>query len=100
MKSEIQAEGDRLRAKNCRSGGVTSVLSLLEGLDEILTVTRLGLPAELRRSLACTNIIENTMGTVRRISRNVKRWSSASMALRWTAAAMFEASKCFRRLKA
>jgi len=33
--------------------------SILEGLDEILTVTRLGLPAELRRSLACTNIIEN-----------------------------------------
>jgi transposase-like protein len=40
--------------------------SLLEGLDEILTVTRLGLPAELRRSLACTNIIENMMGTIRR----------------------------------
>jgi putative transposase len=74
--------------------------SLLEGLDEILTVTRLGLPAELRRSLACTNIIENVMGTVRRISRNVKRWSSASMALRWTAAAMLEAKKGFRRLKA
>src|SRR5262249_60743286 len=35
--------------------------SLLEGLDKILTVTRLGLPAELRRSLACTNIIENMM---------------------------------------
>jgi putative transposase len=74
--------------------------SLLEGLDEILTVTRLGLPAELRRSLACTNIIENMMGTVRRISRNVKHWSSASMALRWTAAAMLEAKKGFRRLKA
>ena len=74
--------------------------SLLEGLDEILAVTRLGLPAELRRSLACTNIIENMMGTVRRISRNVKRWSSASMALRWTAAAMLEAKKGFRRLKA
>jgi putative transposase len=74
--------------------------SLLEGLDEILTVTRLGLPTELRRSLACTNIIENMMGTVRRISRNVKRWSSASMALRWTAAAMLEARKGFRRLKA
>jgi len=74
--------------------------SLLEGLDEILTVTRLGLPAELRRSLACTNIIENMMGTIRRISRNVKHWGSASMALRWTAAAMLEAKKGFRRLKA
>jgi len=74
--------------------------SILEGLDEILTVTRLGLPAELRRSLACTNIIENMMGTVRRVTRNVKRWSSPSMALRWTAAAMHEAKKGFRRLKA
>jgi len=74
--------------------------SILEGLDEILTVTRLGLPTELRRSLACTNIIENVMGTVRRVSRNVKHWQSAEMALRWTAAAMLEAKKGFRRLKA
>src|SRR5271155_383700 len=74
--------------------------SILEGLDEILTVIRLGLPTELRRSLACTNIIENVMGTVRRVCRNVKRWQSTSMALRWTAAAMNEASKGFRKLKA
>jgi putative transposase len=75
--------------------------SILEGLDEILTVSRHGLPAELRRSLACcANIIENMMGTVRRVTRNVKRWSSPSMALRWTAAAMHEAEKGFRRLKA
>ena len=74
--------------------------SILEGIDEILTVTRLGLPKELRRSLACTNVIENVMGTVRRVCRNVKRWRSASMAMRWTAAAMQEAAKGFRRLKA
>jgi putative transposase len=69
-------------------------------LDEALTVSRPGLPAELRRSLACTNIIENMMGTVRRVTRNAKRWSSPSMGLRWTAAAMHEAKKRFRRLKA
>jgi len=74
--------------------------SILEGLDEMLTVTRLGLPPELRRSLACTNIIENVMGTVRRVCRNVKYWRSPSMALRWTSAAMLEAAKGFRRLKA
>ena len=78
--------------------GVAS--SILEGIDEILTVTRLGLPKELRRSLACTNIIENAMSTVRRVCRNVKRWRSASMAMRWTAAAMQEAARGFRRLKA
>ena len=69
-------------------------------VDEILTVSRLGLPAELRRSLACTNIIENMYGTIRRVCRNVKRWNDASMALRWTGAAMREAAKGFRRLKA
>jgi len=74
--------------------------SLLEGLDEMLTVNRLGLPAPLRRSLACTNAIENMMGTVRRVSRNVKRWRNAAMALRWTAAGMMEALGGFRRLKA
>lgn len=74
--------------------------SILEGLDEILTVTRLGLPVELRRSLACTNIIENMNGTIRQVCRNVKRWRDARMALRWTGAAMLEAAKGFRRLKA
>jgi transposase-like protein len=74
--------------------------SILEGIDEILTVTRLGLPAELRRSLACTNIIENMNGTIRRVCHNVKRWQDAKMVLRWTAAGMMEATKGFRRLKA
>ena len=74
--------------------------SILEGLDEMLTVNRLGLPPQLRRSLACTNAIENMMGTVRRVCRNVKRWRNATMALRWTAAGMMEATKGFRRLKA
>ena len=40
------------------------------------------------------------MGTIRRVCRNVKRWQDASMALRWTSAAMLEATKGFRRLKA
>jgi putative transposase len=74
--------------------------SMLEGLDEILTVNRLGLPEELRRSLACTNAIENMQGTIRRVTRNVKRWRDASMALRWAAAGMMEAKAGFRRLKA
>ena len=74
--------------------------SILEGLDEMLTVNRLGLPKNLRRSLACTNAIENMQGTIRRVTRNVKRWHDASMALRWAAAGMMEAKKGFRRLKA
>jgi hypothetical protein len=76
------------------------IAAILEGLDEILCVVRLGLPKDLRRSLACTNIIENMNGTIRQVSRNVKRWRDASMALRWTAAGMMEAKKGFRRLMA
>lgn len=74
--------------------------TILEGMDELLTVVRLKLPLELRRSLACTNIIENMMGSIRLFCRNVKRWRDAPMALRWTGAAMQEAAKGFRRLKA
>lgn len=74
--------------------------SILEGLDEILTVVRLGLPLKLRRSLASTNIIESMNSVIRQVCRNVKRWRNAKMALRWTAAGMFEAKKGFRRLKA
>ena len=56
-------------------------------------VNRLGLPTELCRSLARTNIIENVNGAVRRVCRNVKPWRDAAMALRWTGAAMLEAAK-------
>ena len=74
--------------------------SLLEGLDEILTVVRRGLPLELRRSLASTNIIEPMNSVIRQVCRNVKPWRDAKMALRWTAADMFEAKKGSRRIKA
>jgi transposase-like protein len=74
--------------------------SILEGLDEILCVARMDLPHALRRSLCCTNIIENMNSTIRRVTRNVKRWRHAEMALRWAAAGMMEASKGFKRLKA
>lgn len=90
----------RTLARRLEQAAPSVSASILEGLDEMLTVIRLGLPPALRRSLACTNIIENMMGTVRRVCRNVKRWRDAEMALRWTAAAMQEAAKGFRRLKA
>jgi hypothetical protein len=78
-----------------RAPGIAA--SIAEGLDEILTVIRLGLPAERRRSAACSNITENIMGTVRRVCHNVKRWQDAAMALHWTSAAMLEAVKGFAK---
>jgi transposase-like protein len=73
--------------------------SLREGLDETLTVLRLGLPRALERTLATTNPIENLNSAARRICGRVKHWRSGEMILRWMTAAMREAAKGFRRLK-
>jgi len=59
---------------------------------------KLGLSERLQRSLATTNSIENTLGTVRRVSRNVKRWK-AGMVRRWVAMGLLTAQKRFRRIK-
>ena len=66
----------------------------------MLTVNRLRLPPELRRSLACTNAIEHMQGTIRRAIRNVMHWRDASMPRPWAAAGMLEAKAGFRRLRA
>jgi hypothetical protein len=67
-------------------------------MDETLTVIRLGVRGRLKRTLASTNPCESMIETVRRISRNVKHWSSGDMCLRWTAAGMREAETQFRRV--
>jgi hypothetical protein len=50
-------------ARRLEQAATVVAASNLEDLDGMLTVARLGLPLPPRRSLACTNIIENTMGT-------------------------------------
>ena len=72
--------------------------SLREGLEETLTVLRLGVPPTLARSLRSTNCVENMIGICRDHSRNVKRWRNGQMALRWCAAGMVEATAQFRRV--
>jgi putative transposase len=52
----------------------------------------------LKRTLASTNPCESMIECVRRTSRNVKRWRSGEMCLRWTAAGMLEAERQFRRI--
>ena len=72
--------------------------SLREGLEETLTLTRLGVTGSLKRTLESTNPCESMIEIVRRTQRNVKRWSSGEMALRWTAAGMLEAERQFRKI--
>jgi transposase-like protein len=72
--------------------------SLREGVDETLTVIKLGIRGKLRRTLESTNPCESMIDTVRTTQRNVKHWSSGEMGLRWTAAGMLEAEKQFRKV--
>jgi len=73
--------------------------SLLEGLEETLTVQKLQLAPELSRLLASTNLIENCFSQAAHRVRRVKRWYGPQMILRWTAAALLAAEKQFRRIK-
>jgi hypothetical protein len=72
--------------------------SLREGLEETLTVMRLGVPPTLARTLRSTNPVESMIEICRDHSTNVKRWRDGQMALRWCAAGMLEATKQFRKV--
>ena len=73
--------------------------SLREGMEETLTVHRLGLTGALRKTFATTNPIESLFSVVEEKCRRVKRWRGASMVLRWTASACVWHAKRMRRVK-
>ena len=73
--------------------------SLREGLDETLTVIELELPERLQLSLRTTNPIDNLIGSIRKVSRRVKRWRGGRMMLRWCGAAVLDAEQRFRRIR-
>lgn len=73
--------------------------SLREGLAETLTVIELGLTGALRLTLRTTNPIDNLFGSVRKVSRRVKRWKGGRMMLRWCAASVLDAATRFRKIR-
>jgi putative transposase len=73
--------------------------SLEEGLEETLTVTRLGLHESLVRTFSSTNLIESCFARTQSWTSRVKRWRGARMVLRWGAAALLFAEKGFRRVR-
>jgi len=72
--------------------------SLREGLEETITIHRLNVPAELRKVIRSTNAIENIFSRTRELCKNVKRWTSADMSLRWASTMLLHAEKSFRRV--
>jgi putative transposase len=97
--SALEAEAALLAlAKELDRTHPGAAASLREGLDETLTVLRLGVPPTLTRTLRSTNCIESMISVCREHAGNVKRWRDGQMALRWCAAGMVEAGKQFRRV--
>jgi transposase-like protein len=91
----------RLRelAKDLKAQHPDAAASVLEGMDEMFTITELGLTGELARCLATTNVIESPNSVVRRVSGRVTNYKDAEMALRWTAAGFIEAENSFKKLR-
>ena len=89
----------KAHAKHLKAQHADAAASLLEGLEELFTVNRLGVTGELARCLATTNIIESPNSVVRRVSARVTSYRDAQMALRWVAAGFLEAEKAFRKLR-
>jgi len=73
--------------------------SLGEGMEETLTVHRLGVPEKLRRSLASTNVIESAFSIVETVCRNVKRWRPGDQTERWVGSGLPVAERQFKRVR-
>jgi transposase-like protein len=73
--------------------------SLREGMEETLTVVKLGLPDLLRRTLATTNPVESALSVAAKVTARVKRWRDGDMRLRWCTAGLLRAEEGFRRVK-
>jgi len=73
--------------------------SLAEGMEETLTVHRLHLPMQLRKTMASTNVIESAFSIVERVCKNVKRWHGGDQRERWVGSGLLVAEKQFRRIQ-
>ena len=73
--------------------------SLREGLEDMFSVARLGVPARLRRTLTNTNCVESMISIIKSPAGRVKNWGDGTMKKRWIAAGMLEAERSFRRVK-
>lgn len=89
----------RATVKWLRRINPAAAASLEEGLEETLTVVRLGVPEQLRKTLATTNPIESAFSVAESVTRRVKRWRDDDMRERWCVAGLLDAERRFNRVK-
>lgn len=96
--SLAQRQLERL-ARSLETEHPGAAASIREGLEETLTLLRMGVPGRLLESLRSTNAIESVNDKIATYSRRVKRWRGGQMILRWVGAAVLDARRGFRAVK-
>ena len=96
--AQAQAALGRL-ARELRLLNASAAASLDEGLEETLTLHRLGVFRELGTSFRTTNLIESVNARVEARSRRVTHWRTSDQKQRWCAAALLDMERQFRRVK-
>ena len=77
----------------------SAAASLAEGLEETLTLHRLGVFPALGVSFKTTNLIESVMARLEAKTHRVTHWRTSDQKLRWGAAALCAMERQFRRVK-
>ena len=76
----------------------SAVTSLDEGLEETLTLHKLGMFGKLGRSFKTTNCLENVNRQLGMHTGRVCRWRNSNMRRRWVAAALMEIEPKLRKV--
>ncbi|NSW91532.1 MAG: hypothetical protein HPY74_12825 [Firmicutes bacterium] len=77
----------------------SAAASLMEGLEETLTVHKLKVPGLLRATLSNTNPIESAIGTALNVTGRVKNWQSGNQVLRWISSGFILAEEKLKTIK-
>lgn len=95
-----RAKAALLRAhRELRLLNASAAASLLEGLEETLTLQRLGLAEELGASFRTTNVLESIMAQVEHRTAKVDHWRTSDQKQRWGAASLLQSEPRLRKVK-
>lgn len=93
-KKELLDIADELRIIN-----VQAAKSLMEGLEETLTLQRLGLLRTFGPSFTTTNCIESLNSQLSKYTGRVKRWMNSEQRYRWVISGLIEIEKRMGKVK-
>jgi len=81
-----------------KTDNLSASRSMEEGLEETLTLHRLGLIEDFRRSFATTNCIENLNSQIEKYLKKVKYWKTSTQKYRWVASALLDIEHRMRKV--